>query len=116
MDWINVLEGAASIDFIVQDTFLDALQDSRRKSALRAKKDGISDEEAVRCISREFRAGQFVTYVGLFVALAVTLATVGALSGKWAAAPAALLVALWFLPKVAYMLLSDESDVHRGAA
>ena len=74
MDWITVLDGAASIGlFPRRITFTEALQESGRQCVARAKKDGISEDEALRCISAEYRLGQNLTFVSCLVALAVAL-------------------------------------------
>lgn len=112
MDWITVLDGAASIDlFPRRITLAEALQESRRQSLARAKKDSISEEEAALRIRDEFRLGQTLTFVSCLAALVVTLLSATLVSDtlgfvlSWSF-PLALLG-----PKVALYALRDRDRI-----
>jgi len=107
MDWMNVLEGAASLDvFPKTRSIAEALQDMNRAIAQRVTAENISEGEALTCIHREYMLGNYLCFLACLVSFALILATAATTHLEAVTVPIGLTFPAALLgPKVAYALL-----------
>ncbi|KWU23401.1 hypothetical protein [Burkholderia cenocepacia] len=106
MDWMTVLEGAASIELFPRSRSLaDVLHESRKQTSARARKDNISEEEALNRVNNEYRLGQFLTFIVCILGLVATLACTTAVSDILGFVISLSFPVGLFGPKVAFHLL-----------
>ena len=109
MDWMTVLEGAASIELFPRSQSLaDVLYESNKQSKARAEKDGIMEIEALRRIGNEYRLGQALTFISCMLGLAATLVGTTAVNDTLGFVVALSFPVALFGPKIAFHVIRNR--------
>jgi hypothetical protein len=111
MDWRLILKGAASVAVFSRRTLSQVSSETDAEMRERARRQGISEADALVAVLRERHFGQMLCFLCSVLALGTTVAEGIADCPEWMLWATSFVYPLaWFLPKLAVCLLPSSQQ------